>query len=242
MFQLARLQVTDGPRLAALARANSIRHVVLEADRGIIYDRHGAPLVQNSPVWSVVAIPAGLAVTASDRVAELAAMSQLIGVPEQKMASQLLSAPDQYAAVTLKANLTETEELAVNERLPDMPGISIAQRSVRTYVDPLVFGHVLGYVGPIAPPEMRRLQAQGYQPDEIVGKVGVEAGLESFLRGTDGWADEEVDARGRLQRILAMQAPVPGDAVYLTLDAPLQRATAAALAAGLVRDGKAAGA
>jgi penicillin-binding protein 2 len=242
MFQLARLQVTDGPRLAALARANSIRHVVLEADRGIIYDRHGAPLVENSPVWSVEAIPAGLALTATDRVAELAELSQLVGVPEQKMASQLLSAGDQYAPVTLKANLTQTEELAVNERLPDMPGVSIAQHSVRTYVDPLVFGHVLGYIGPIAQQELNRLQVQGYQPDEMVGKVGVEAGLESFLRGTDGWADEEVDARGRLQRILAMQAAVPGDAVYLTLDAPLQRATAASLAAGLARDRKTAGA
>ncbi|HEV2476116.1 MAG TPA: penicillin-binding protein 2 [Candidatus Dormibacteraeota bacterium] len=242
MFQLARLQVTDGPRLAALARANSIRHVVLEADRGIIYDRHGAPLVENSPVWSVVAIPAGLALTATDRVTEMAELSRLIAVPEPKMAAQLLSAADQYDSVTLKAHLTQAEELAVNERLPDMPGIAIAQGSVRTYVDPLVFGHVLGYVGPIAPAELKSRQALGYQPDEMVGKVGVEAGLESFLRGADGWADEEVDARGHLQKVLAMQAPVPGDAVYLTLDASLQRATAASLAAGLARDGKTAGA
>jgi penicillin-binding protein 2 len=242
MFQLARLQVTDGARLVALARANSIRHVVLEADRGIIYDRHGAPLVENSPVWSLVAIAAGLALTATDRVAELAELSRLIGVPEEQMASQLLSAPDQYAPVTLKANLTQAEELAVNERLPDMPGVSIAHHSVRNYVDPLVFGHVLGYVGPIAPPELKGLLAQGYQSDEMVGKAGVEAGLESFLRGNDGWADEEVDARGQVERVLAMQAPVAGNAVYLTLDAPLQRATAASLAAGLARDGKTAGA
>ena len=242
MFQLARLQVTDGARLAALARANSIRHVVLEADRGIIYDRHGAPLVENSPVWNLVAIPAGLPLNGTDRATELAELSRLAGVPEQKMASQLLSAPDLYASTTLKANLTLAEELAVNERLPEMPGVSIAQRSVRSYVDPLVFGHVLGYVGPIAPPELKALQAQGYQPDEMVGRVGIEAGLESFLRGTDGWADEEVDARGQVERVLAMQAPLPGDAVYLTLDASLQRATAASLAAGLVRDGKTAGA
>src|SRR5260370_10452863 len=123
-----------------------------------------------------------------------------------------------------------------------MPGVSIAEHSVRSYVDPLVFGHVLGYVGPIGPQELKGLQAQGYQPDEMVGKVGVEAGLEPFLRGTDGWADELVDARGQVDRVLAMQAPVPGDAVYLTLDASLQRATAASLAAGLARDGKTPGA
>ena len=242
MFQLARLQMTDGPRLAALARANSIRHVVLEADRGIIYDRHGAPLVANSPVWDLVAVPAGLPLAATQRSAELAEISRIVGVSEQKVASQLLTAPDQYAAITLKANLGQSEELAIDERIPDMPGVALKQHTVRTYVQPLVFGHVVGYVGPIAAPELKRLEAEGYQPDEMEGKVGVEAGLESYLRGTDGWADEEVDARGQVEKILAMQAPVPGDAVYLTLDASLQVATAAALAAGLARDGKTAGA
>jgi penicillin-binding protein 2 len=101
---------------------------------------------------------------------------------------------------------------------------------------------VLGYVGPIAAPELKRLEAEGYQPDEMVGKVGVEAGLESYLRGADGWADEEVDARGVVVKVVAMQPPVPGDAVFLTIDASLQRATAASLAAGLARDHKTAGA
>ncbi|HKC19995.1 MAG TPA: penicillin-binding protein 2, partial [Candidatus Dormibacteraeota bacterium] len=236
MFQLARLDVSDGPRLAALARANSIRHVVLEANRGIIYDRHGAPLVANSPVWNLTAIPAAV------RRPELAELSRLVGVPEQRMADQVLAARDGYAPVTLKADLTSAEYLSVNERLPELPGVDIAERSIRTYIDPLVFGHVLGYVGPIAAPELKKLQAQGYQSDEMVGKVGVEAGLESYLRGTDGWVDEEVDARGQTVKVLATQPPIPGDAVYLTLDASLQRATAASLAAGLARDGKTAGA
>src|SRR5260370_11927379 len=41
---------------------------------------------------------------------------------------------------------------------------------------------------------------------------------------------------------MATQPAVPGDSVYLSLDASLQRATAQSLAAGLVRDGKTAGA
>lgn len=238
MSQLARLQITDGPSLVAMARANSVRHVVLEADRGIIYDRHGTPLVENSPVWNLVVVPAGLTQPAP----ELIELSHLVGVPEERLASPVLAATDGYAPVTLKANLTQAEELAVNERLPDMPGVAIAERSVRTYVDPLVFGHVLGYVGPIAPAELKLRRAEGYQDDEMVGKVGVEAGLEKYLRGADGWADEEVDARGQVEKVLAYEPPVPGDAVYLSLDASLQRAVAASLAAGLVRDRKSAGA
>ncbi|HET9782803.1 MAG TPA: penicillin-binding protein 2 [Candidatus Dormibacteraeota bacterium] len=236
IFQLARLEVTDGSKLAALARANSIRHVVLEADRGIIYDRHGAPLVANSPAWNLTVIPAAV------QGPELAELSKVIRVPEETMAAEVLGARDGYAPLTLKPNLSQAEELAVNERLPDLPGVYIAEHSIRTYVDPLVFGHVLGYVGPIASPELKRLEAQGYQPDEMVGKVGVEAGLEPYLRGTDGWADEEVDARGVIVKVVATQPPAAGEAVFLTIDASLQRATAASLAAGLARDGKTAGA
>src|SRR2546427_1174589 len=239
--KLAQLQVTDGLRLAALAQANTIRHIVLEADRGIIYDRHGVPLAENSPVWSLVVVPAGMPSLARDRAEELVLLARLTGVAEEKLAAQLLSA-DPFAPVTVKANLAQADELAMNERLPELPGASIAQRSMRHYNDPMVFGHVLGYVGPIDPSQLKTLRAAGYEPDQMVGKVGVEAGLEDLLRGTDGWADVEVDARGQVKGVLATQAAVPGHAVYLTLDAALQRATSASLVAGLARDHKTAGA
>lgn len=238
---LARLQITDGSRLAALARANTVHRIVLEAERGILYDRHGTPLVENSPVWSLVVVPGLLPINSTERAAELFELSRLAGVAEEKLAGLLLQG-DLYAPVTLKANLTQAEELAVNERLPALVGASLAQRSVRTYRDPLIFGHVLGYVGPIDESDLKRLRTLGYQPDEMIGKVGVEAGLESVLRGTSGWADVEVDARGQVKRILAEQPPIPGHSVFLSLDASLQKATAESLATGLARDHKTAGA
>ena len=239
--KLAQLQVTDGPRLAALARENTVRHVVLEADRGIIYDRHGAPLVENRPEWNLAIVPAGLPSGAVERAHELAEVARITGVDEQAVASSLFAA-DQYALVVVKKDLAAAEELAVSERLPALPGAAIVQRSIRTYRNPLVFGHVLGYVGPIDDTQVKRLRAEGYQADELIGKVGVEDGLESLLRGKDGWADVEVDARGQVHRVLAMQPAVAGDSVYLTIDASLQEATASSLAAGLARDHKTAGA
>ncbi|MGA7910846.1 MAG: penicillin-binding protein 2 [Candidatus Dormiibacterota bacterium] len=240
-IKLAELQVRDGAQLAGLARANTVHRVVLEADRGIIYDRHGTPLVENSPVWSLVVVPVALPVDAAARASELAELARIAGVDETKMADQLLAA-DAYAGVTVASDLTQAQELALEERLPQLGGTSIQQRSVRTYIDPLVFGHVVGYVGPIDGADAKRLLALGYQPDESIGKVGVEAGLESILRGRNGWSDEEVDARGQVVKTLAMQPPVPGASVYLSLDASLQRATARSLAAGLERDHKTAGA
>ncbi len=240
-IKLAELQLNDGARLAGMARANTVHRVVLEADRGIIYDRHGAPLVSNSPVWSLEVVPAALPLDARARAPELAELARITGRPEPEVATLLHSA-DPYSGVRFSPDLSQAQELAINERLPELPGASIVQRAVRTYVDPLVFGHVVGYVGPLNEAELKRLARLGYQPGEVVGKVGVEAGLETLLRGRNGWADVEVDARGQVVRTLDSQPPVPGDSVYLSLDASLQRATAQSLAAGLVRDGKTAGA
>jgi penicillin-binding protein 2 len=239
--KLAQLQVTDGAALAGMARANTVHRIVLEADRGIIYDRHGAALVTNSPVWNLAVTPAALPVDARARTTELSELSAITGVPETKQVADLL-ASDPYADVRVGGDLTQAQELALTERLPDLPGASIVQRSIRTYVDPLIFGHVLGYVAPLNEADLKQLKAAGYRPGEVVGKVGVEAGLETMLRGKNGWADVEVDARGQVVRTLDSQAPVPGNSVYLSLDAALQRAAAQSLAEGLVRDHKSAGA
>ena len=239
--KLAQLQVYDSMALAGLARANTVHRVVLQADRGIIYDRHGAPLVQNTPVWNLQIVPGDLPVDARQRGSELAAIATLTGQPENQLESSLGSA-DPFAPLRVGPDLTDAQVLSINERLPDLPGVSIAQHAVRTYAEPLIFGHVIGYVGPLDDSDVVRLKPLGYQPDEVVGKVGVEAGLESLLRGTDGWADVEVDARGQVVKTIAIQPPVAGHSVYLTLDASLQRATAQALASGLRRDHKTAGA
>jgi penicillin-binding protein 2 len=240
-IKLAYLQVTDGAKLAGMARDNTLHRIVLAADRGIIYDRHGTPLVANSPIWNLEVMRAGLPFEARARTAELADLARITGEPEEKIAATLVAA-DAYASVPIGPDLSQVQQLAINERLSDLPGVSIVQRAVRTYVDPLVFSHVVGYVGPLNDAELKRLRPLGYQPGEVVGKVGIEAGLETSLRGQDGWADVEVDARGQIVRTVDRQPPVPGNSVYLSLDLDLQRATSQTLAAGLVRDRKTAGA
>jgi len=240
-LKLTQLQMFDSATLAGLARSNTVHRIVLVADRGIIYDRHGVALVQNTPVWSLQVVAADLPKDSRDRVAELATLATLTGQPEDQLETSLAVA-DQFAPARLGSDLTDAQVLTINERLPALVGASLIHRGVRTYVEPLTFGHVVGYVGPLDDADLKRLRPRGYQPDELVGKVGVEAGLESVLRGTDGWADVEVDARGQIVRTIAMQPPVSGQAVYLTIDASLQRATTQALAAGLQRDHKTAGA
>ena len=239
--ELAEVQVAQGPSLAALARENSVHRVVLEAERGIIYDRHGVPLVQNAPAWNIEVVPVALPATAAARADEIAELARLAGVDAGVLTEEIANA-DQYGSVIVGPSLTEAQQLAIAERIPSLPGVSIARHAVRTYLYPVLLSHVIGYVGRIDSSQWPALKRRGYQPDELIGKVGVEAGLEARLRGVDGWADVVVDARGQVVRTLASQAAVPGNSVYLSIDLHLETATYNAVIAGLQRDHKQAGA
>ena len=55
---------------------------------------------------------------------------------------------------------------------------------------------MLGYVGEISPEELKRLEKDGYRGGEKIGKTGVEAAFDTYLRGTAGAAQLRVDSLG----------------------------------------------
>ncbi len=241
-LRLFTLQVAEHSRLVAAGVETRVRPVVLEADRGIIYDRHGAQLVVNQPAFALQVIPAALPANATRRQAELAEVARLAGIAETDLAASLARAPDLYLPVTVRAGLDARSAAILNERLPQLPGVQLESTPVRTYTDPRDFSHVLGYTNRLNADEYAKLRALGYGPDESAGKAGVEAGLESLLRGRNGLARVETDAAGLAVRDVARREPVAGDSVYLSIDRGLQRATMDALQQGIDAVHKKAGA
>ena len=221
---------------------NRVHRILQEAERGVIYDRHGVQLVTNRAAWALSVIPAALPSDARERQTELFQAASLSGRPEPEVAALIAHPVDPYTPVLLRQSLTPEQSSAARERLPQLPGLRLDQRSIRTYVDPLVFGHVLGFTAPVDGEDLKTLAPRGYRADETVGKAGVEAGLESILRGQDGWADTEFDSSGQTVRIVRNLAPVPGRSVYLSIDAGLQRAASQALDESLRKLHKQAGA
>ena len=241
-LRLAQLQVGESARLAAQAELNRVHRVALEAERGILYDRHGRQLVTNEPAWTLSLVPAALPLDARARQRELAEVAAAAGLPEASIGAALAGATDSYAPVLVKGRIDGRHAQALEERLPGWAGVGLDFKPVRTYVDPLVFGHVLGYTAPLDGEDYARLRSQGYRADETMGKAGVEAGLEQLLRGTDGWSDVEYDASGQVVKTVGSQPAQPGRSVYLSLDAGLQAATVQYLQQGLKELHKQAGA
>ena len=117
-----------------------------------------------------------------------------------------------------------------------LAGVLIEPTAVRQY-NTQYAAHLLGRVGSINDTEWDHYKALGYAMDEKVGKDGVEAAFEEYLRGTDGIRAVETNSTGKVVSeswLVDEQGneltPRPGDNIVLTIDDRLQEAVERALA------------
>jgi penicillin-binding protein 2 len=101
--------------------------------------------------------------------------------------------------------------------------VNVSADALRSYVDPMLYSPILGYVGAINADELAQHKDQGYLLQDTIGKTGVEWEYEKYLRGALGWREVERDAAQRELRTLALAPPTPGDDLVLTIDDRLQK-------------------
>jgi penicillin-binding protein 2 len=100
------------------------------------------------------------------------------------------------------------------------PGVKIVAVARRTYPSGVLAAHVLGHLGPV---EKQELRTSDLQPDDLVGRMGIERQCEAELRGHRGVAIDQTDHSGRIITSYRSIEPVAGRDVTLTIDANLQR-------------------
>lgn len=111
----------------------------------------------------------------------------------------------------------------------DYAGAKITASSVREY-NTTCAAQVLGAVTPIWAEEYADLKEQGYNGNDRIGRFGVEAAFEQYLRGTNGKRIVSTNADGKITGEYYEKAPQPGNTVELTIDLSLQQAVEQALA------------
>ncbi|PJE59683.1 MAG: penicillin-binding protein 2, partial [Candidatus Portnoybacteria bacterium CG10_big_fil_rev_8_21_14_0_10_44_7] len=130
-------------------------------------------------------------------------------------------------SIILKENLTHTEMLAAQSRLPEFPGTIIQESTKRSYSQGAAFSAVLGYVGSLTSGD--REKYPNYFLTEKVGQTGLEAVYESFLRGEPGYQKYLTNARLDEKSRPVEKKGVPGENLVLNIDAGLQAKLFAAL-------------
>ncbi len=111
----------------------------------------------------------------------------------------------------------------------NLTGVQIKTTSVREYHTPYA-AHILGTVGQMDAEEYAEYSKKGYSIDAVIGKSGLEAALEPYLKGTNGTQTSTVTSDGAVTNVIYSKPPVPGGNVMLTLDIGLQGAVEKILA------------
>lgn len=130
-----------------------------------------------------------------------------------------------YIPVPIAYNISEKTLTILREQGSSFPCAFIDNQSNREYPYGKYFSHILGYIGSITDDELKSSENRDYSINDVIGKDGIEKAYETDLRGTDGSQYIEVDSSGR--RITTVENegvnPTPGNNVYLTIDANLQK-------------------
>jgi penicillin-binding protein 2 len=217
----AYLQIIKGQHFSTLARENQVKVVPLAPNRGLIYSQDGIVLAENRPSFSLELVPE----LTPDIDATLRDLRSLIVISasDEERFRQEMQRKRRFEKVPIRFNLSEPEVARIAVNRYRFPGVDIEARLIRYYPYTNIAAHVTGYVGRIDEPELKSIDASNYSATTHIGKTGVEKSYEAALHGQVGYQQVEVDAFGRVIRVLERTPPVPGKDVYLTLDMRLQK-------------------
>ncbi|MBR7091950.1 MAG: penicillin-binding protein [Clostridia bacterium] len=167
------------------------------------------------------------------------ALVERYGLQEYPAAKQRTLAGIQYSveiqglsrsvSYTLAGSITQETAYILKENGAAYPGVVIQASPVRQYVNGDVASHLIGTIGPLYEDEYAELKEKGYKLNDSLGKSGIEAALESVLRGVSGVRSILRNDDGEIWKDYESQPSQAGLSVILTLDAGLQQAAQNAL-------------
>lgn len=216
------LNVVKGEYYQKISKGNSIRSVVIKAPRGKIFDRFGNALVSNIPSMDIVFIPADLP-EEGEKIKQMAEnLSEVLSINKGELLIKFQAAEKMSVnPLLIKENVSQDEYLIFTEKQKEFPGILIDKTAVRNYFDGYIFSHTLGYAGKIEKKEYE--ENSDYLLTDYIGKIGIEKSYERELKGIHGALQFEVDSTGDVKKERGMINPVPGNDLFLSLDAQLQK-------------------
>ncbi len=218
--RLFTLQVVDHDHYTTLSQDNRVKLVPLPPTRGLIYDRNGLVLAQNLPSYSLEITPEQVA----DMDATLAGLATIIPISQADLErfQRLRGQKRRFESIPIRVRLTPAEAAQFAVHRHRFPGVDVEARLSRHYPQGEKAAHVLGYVGRISERDLQEIDQSEYAGTSYIGKIGVEKTYETTLHGRVGLQQVEVNALGRVVRVLESTPPEPGHDLHLHLDMRLQ--------------------
>jgi penicillin-binding protein 2 len=220
-IKLFSIQVIDESYKLA-AESNALQKIVQYPFRGLVYDRNGKLLVENTPVYDLMVIPK------EAKNPDTLRFCALFNITAEEFRERLIAAK-KYSYVkpsVFLQRLSNQEFGSVQDHLIDFPGFYINARTVRGYSHASM-AHSLGYIGEISPRQLENTRFKGYRSGDYIGISGIESEYEPYLAGKRGVKYMMVNVRGvqkgSFKEGLYDTLSIAGQNLVSTLDLDLQQ-------------------
>ena len=193
------LQIIDGKALQKKASEQWYRDLPLKAARGVIYDKNGKILAENTDVYTVYVRPNAV----KDPVKVAASLAEVLGVSYDKLYKRITTEHVSEITVMRAVDKQKGEVL----RSLDLSGVYFTIDRKRSYPEGSLLQQVMGFTN-----------------IDSVGQNGIEGYYNQYLTGVDGFAYTETDIKGtELPGNVTQYVPgIPGCNLTLTIDADIQ--------------------
>lgn len=220
------MQVIQGGYYKSEADGNRIRHLPLQAARGVMYDRNGIIMAGSRSAYSII-MPVNRKGNSLDE-AELNRLAALLNTPASEIKKKIEENKTAFGAIYLAHDVGIDVATLISERKDEFPGIEIEVNPLRVYPYGEAGAQILGYVGE-AGADDRDANGNPYTSATLIGRAGIERKYNQYLEGKNGSRVVEVNASGQPVRDVGGVPSVAGNSVRLTLDAHLQQAAEKAI-------------
>lgn len=218
--RLVFLQFFQHNRYVTMSKQNRLDLIPIEPNRGLIYDRNGVLLAEDVPIYSLDIVQNQV----PNLKATIVELQKIIPIGQNSLDEfyKALSQHRGFEPVPLKMKLTEQEVARFYVDQYRFPGVMIDARMIRNYPLGKITAGVVGYVGRINANELASLDTANYSATNFIGKTGIEKYYENQLHGKVGYEQVEINAAGRIIRVVKQIQPIPGKDLHLTIDSNLQ--------------------
>jgi penicillin-binding protein 2 len=169
-------------KYSKLASDQAILRKIVYPSRGIIFDRKGKAILDNTTMYDLMVTPSQL------KGIDTATLCRILGIDTAQFKERVVTAiikNSRNRPSVFEPLLSPEKYARVNENLfRFQPAFFLQERPIRTYPFKAA-AHILGYVGEVDSPMLRRSNFF-YQMGDFAGRSGLESHYEKILMGQRG--------------------------------------------------------
>ena len=222
IFQLAHLQLFSYKYKIWADDQGTFRKVIYP-DRGIVYDRTGKAILQNTTIYDLMVIPGKIKGT------DTLSLCRILNIDTTEFRKRIANAiikNKSFRPSVFEALLSNEKMAKLNENMYRFaPAYYLQERPVRDYPFD-AGGNILGYLGEVDSNILKNSKYTGYVIGDYIGKTGLEKSYEKVLMGQRGielWKrDNKNRQTDRIENGKYDTIAIAGQNMHTSLDIELQ--------------------